>query len=72
MKYDIDLKKKVDTSLFKGINQKTALKFFQKHGFKNLISRFTKKEDNDSIDQSLNKKKQKYYVIQSLDYLANL
>ena len=72
LKYDIDLKNKVDTSLFKGINQKTALKFFQKHGFKNLISRFTKKEDNDSIDQSLNKKKQKYYVIQSLDDLANL
>ena len=72
LKYDIDLKNKVDTSLFKGINQKTALKFFQKHGFKNLISRFSKKEDNDSIDQSLNKKKQKYYVIQSLDDLANL
>ena len=72
LKYDIDLKNKVDTSLFKGINQKTALKFFQKHGFKNLISRFTKKEDNDSIDQSLNKKNQKYYVIQSLDDLANL
>ena len=72
LKCDVDLKNKYSSNLFEGINQKTALKFFEKHGFKNLISRFTKKEKNDSIDQSLNKKNPKYYVIQTLDDLVNL
>ena len=69
LKCNVDIKK-YDLNLFQGINQKTALKFFQKHGFKNLISRFTRKK-NDSTNQSL-KKKQKYFVIQSLKDLTNL
>ena len=71
LKCNVDIKKKYDSNLFQGINQKTALKFFEKHGFKNLISRFTKKEKKDSTNQSL-KKKQKYFVIQSLKDLINL
>jgi len=70
LKCNVDIKKKYDLNLFQGINQKTALKFFEKHGFKNLISRFTRKK-NDSTNQSL-KKKQKYFVIQSLKDLINL
>ena len=70
LKCNVDIKK-YDLNLFQGINQKTALKFFEKHGFKNLISRFTKKEKKDSTNQSL-KKKQKYFVIQSLKDLINL
>jgi len=70
LKCNVDIKKKYDSNLFQGINQKTALKFFEKHGFKNLISRFTRKK-NDSTNQSL-KKKQKYFVIQSLKDLINL
>jgi len=72
LKDNIDLKNKYDFNLFQGINQKEALKFFEKHGFKNLISRFTKKDKNDSTNQTSNKKKQKYYVIQNLDDLENL
>jgi len=70
LKCNVDIKK-YDLNLFQGINQKTALKFFEKHGFKNLISRFTKKEKKESTNQSL-KKKQKYFVIQSLKDLINL
>ena len=70
LKDNVDVKNKYDSNLFQGINQKTALKFFEKHGFKNLISRFTRKK-NDSTNQSL-KKKQKYFVIQSLKDLINL
>ena len=70
LKCNVDIKKKYDSNLFQGINQKTALKFFEKHGFKNLILRFTRKK-NDSTNQSL-KKKQKYFVIQSLKDLINL
>ena len=69
LKCNVDIKK-YDLNLFQGINQKTALKFFEKHGFKNLILRFTRKK-NDSTNQSL-KKKQKYFVIQSLKDLINL
>ena len=71
LKCNVDIKKKYDSNLFQGINQKTALKFFEKHGFKNLISRFTKKEKKDSTNQSLKKKRQ-YFVIQSLKDLTNL
>ena len=71
LKCNVDIKKKYDSNLFQGINQKTALKFFEKHGFKNLISRFTKKEKKNLTNQSL-KKKQKYFVIQSLKDLINL
>ena len=70
LKCNVDIKK-YDLNLFQGINQKTALKFFEKHGFKNLISRFTKKEKKDSTNQSLKKKRQ-YFVIQSLKDLINL
>ena len=56
LKCNVDIKKKYDSNLFQGINQKTALKFFEKHGFKNLISRFTRKK-NDSTNQSLKKNK---------------
>ena len=71
LKCNVDIKKKYDSNLFQGINQKTALKFFEKHGFKNLISRFTKKEKKDSTNQSLKKKRQ-YFVIQSLKDLIKL
>ena len=71
LKCNVDIKKKYDSNLFQGINQKTALKFFEKHGFKNLISRFKKKEKKDSTNQSLKKKRQ-YFVIQSLKDLINL
>ena len=71
LKCNVDIKKKYDSNLFQGINQKTALKFFEKHGFKNLISRFIKKEKKDSTNQSLKKKRQ-YFVIQSLKDLTNL
>ena len=72
LKCDVDLKNKYESKLFKGINKKTALKFFEKHGFKNLVSRFTTKEENNSVDQSLNKKNKKYYVMQTLDDILNL
>ena len=72
LKQNVNIKNKYDSNLFQGINQKTALKFFKKHGFKNLISRFTKKDENDSINQSSKKKNKKYFVIQSLEDLINL
>ena len=72
LKDNIDLKNKYNSNLFEGINQKTALKFFEKHGFKNLISRFSKKDENDSNNQSSQEKSQKYFVIQSLKDLVNL
>ncbi len=72
LKDNVDVKNKYDSNLFQGINQKTALKFFEKHGFKNLISRFSRKDENNSINQSSKKKNEKYFVIQSLDDLENL
>ena len=72
LKDNIDLKNKYNSNLFEGINQKTALKFFEKHGFKNLISRFSKKDENDSNNHSSQEKSQKYFVIQSLKDLVNL
>ena len=72
LKDNVDVKNKYDSNLFQGINQKTALKFFEKHGFKNLISRFSRKDENNSINQSSKKKNEKYFVIQSLDGLENL
>ena len=72
LKDNVDLKNKYNSNLFQGINQKTALKFFEKHGFKNLISRFSKKDENDSNNQSSQEKSQKYFVIQSLKDLVNL
>ena len=70
LKCDVEVKKKYDTNLFKGINHKTALTFFQKHGFKNLISRFNKKDENINDKKDSNEKK--YFVIQSLNELLNL
>ena len=72
LKDNIDLKNKYNSNLFQGINQKTALKFFEKHGFKNLISRFSKKDENDSNNQSSKEKSKKYFVAQSLNDLENL
>ena len=72
LKDNVDVKNKYDSNLFQGINQKTALKFFEKHGFKHLISRFSRKDENNSINQSSKKKNEKYFVIQSLDDLENL
>ena len=72
LKDNIDIKNKYNSNLFEGINQKTALKFFEKHGFKNLISRFSKKDENDSNNHSSQEKSQKYFVIQSLKDLVNL
>ena len=70
LKCDVEVKKKYDTNLFKGINHKTALTFFEKHGFKNLISRFNKKDENINDKKDSNEKK--YFVIQSLNELLNL
>tara|TARA_B100000427_G_scaffold328492_1_gene341716 strand:+ start:939 stop:3644 length:2706 start_codon:yes stop_codon:yes gene_type:complete len=70
LKCDVEVKKKYDTNLFKGINHKTALTFFKKHGFKNLISRFNKKDENINDKKDSNEKK--YFVIQSLNELLNL
>ena len=72
LKDNINLKNKYNSHLFQGINQKTALKFFEKHGFKNLISRFSKKNENDSNNESSKEKIKKYFVIQSLSDLKNL
>ena len=58
--------------MFKGINREKALVFFEKHGFKNLISRFKKKQD-DSTDKEISAaKSQKYHVIQTLKDLKSL
>ncbi len=72
LKDNIDLKNKYNFNLFQGINQKTALKFFEKHGFKNLITKFSKKDENDPNNQSSKEKSKKYFVIQSLNDLENL
>ena len=70
LKNDIDLGNKYDFDVFEGVNKKTALKFFEEHGFKNLISRFSKKEDtNKNINLE---RKKNYSVIQSVDQLTNL
>ncbi|MBK48007.1 MAG: DNA polymerase I [Pelagibacteraceae bacterium] len=71
LKNDIDLEKKYDVDLFQGINQKTALKFFEEHGFKNLVSRFTKKDENELNNNSQEKNNKKYSVIQNLEDLIN-
>ncbi len=73
----VTLKKDVPVSnysfnLFKGIDKKKSLKFFEKHGFKNLIVRFSeskKKEDNQKRKYD---KKNKYQIIQSIDELEIL
>ena len=69
LKDDINITNKYDSILFKGINQNTALKFFQKHGFKNLITRFSKKNDV-KIESSSTKKK--YFVIQNSKDFSDL
>ena len=72
LKNDIEIKNKYDSDLFKGINREKALVFFEKHGFKNLISRFKKKQD-DSTDKEISAaKSQKYHVIQTLKDLKSL
>ena len=70
LKDDLDLK--YNSNFFEGINQKTALKFFEKQGFNSLIKRFKKKDDNDVIEQPTIKNNKKYSVIQSLDDLKSL
>ena len=72
LKDDLDLKDRYNSNLFKGINQKTALEFFEKHGFKSLISRFKKKNENETIGESKKNNNKKYLVIQSLEDLTNL
>ena len=74
LKCDINLNNDYEDNLFKGINQKTALEFFEKHDFKNLISRFRKKDENNSntLNKSRENNKKKYFVIQSLKELKNL
>ena len=72
LKDDLDLKDRYNSNLFKGINQKTALEFFEKHGFKSLISRFKKKNENGTIGESKKNNNKKYLVIQSLEDLTNL
>ena len=53
---------------FKGINQQTALKFFEKHGFKNLILRFQKdtKTDKGKIKENSDSGGKNYKVIQTV------
>ena len=60
LKNDLDLKDRYNSNLFKGINQKTALEFFEKHGFKSLISRFKKKNENETIGESKKNNNKKY------------
>tara|TARA_B100000686_G_scaffold346745_1_gene434017 strand:- start:4564 stop:7281 length:2718 start_codon:yes stop_codon:yes gene_type:complete len=74
LKCDINLNNDYEDNLFKGINQKTALEFFEKHDFKNLISRFRKKDENNSntLNKSRENNQKKYFVIQSLKELKNL
>ena len=74
LKCDINLNNDYEDNLFKGINQKPALEFFEKHDFKNLISRFRKKDENNSntLNKSRENNKKKYFVIQSLKELKNL
>jgi len=46
LKNDVPINKPYNFQIFKGINQKKVSKFFEKHGFKNLIIRLNKKNSN--------------------------
>ena len=74
LKNDVPIKKPYDFQIFKGINQKKALNFFEKHGFKNLIARFNKKDLKKDIgnQQQENNKKNKYHIIKSVDELKKI
>jgi len=73
LKCNVDIKKKYDSNLFQGINQKTALKFFEKHGFKNLIIRLNKKNSNkDKSNREEISNKKNYRIIESVQKLKSL
>ena len=74
LKRNVPIKKPYDFQIFKGINQKKALNFFEKHGFKNLIARFNKKDLKKDIgnQQQENNKKNKYHIIKSVDELKKI
>ena len=72
LKKDVPIKS-YTFQLFKGINQKKGLEFFEKHGFKNLIARFNKKDPKEDVNNKKQKKNEKkYQIIESVDHLKKI
>ena len=71
LKKDVPIKS-YTFQLFKGINQKKGLEFFEKHGFKNLIARFNKKNPKENINKKQKKNEKKYQIIESVDHLKKI
>ena len=73
LKKDVPLNKSYNFQLFKGINQKKALEFFEKQGFKNLIARFNKKNPKEDVNNKKQKKNEKkYQIIESVEHLKKI
>ena len=72
LKKDVPINKSYNFQLFKGINQKKGLEFFEKHGFKNLIARFNKKKPKENINKKQKKNEKKYQIIESVDHLKKI
>ena len=72
LKKDVPINKSYTFQLFKGINQKKGLEFFEKHGFKNLIARFNKKNPKENINKKQKKNEKKYQIIESVDHLKKI
>ena len=72
LKKDVPINKSYNFQLFKGINQKKGLEFFEKHGFKNLIARFNKKNPKENINKKQKKNEKKYQIIESVDHLKKI
>ena len=71
LKKDVPIKS-YTFQLFKGINQKKGLEFFEKHGFKNLIAKFNKKNPKENINKKQKKNEKKYQIIESVDHLKKI
>ena len=51
---------------------KKGLEFFEKHGFKNLIAKFNKKNTKKNINKKQKKNEKKYQIIESVDHLKKI
>ena len=72
LKNDVPVKP-YNFQIFKGINKKKSLKFFEKYGFKNLIVRFSEKNLKENINDKKEKNNKKNYsIIKSSDELKKL
>ena len=73
LKNDVPINKPYNFQIFKGINQKKVSKFFEKHGFKNLIIRLNKKNSNkDKSNREEISNKKNYRIIESVQKLKSL